>query len=283
METYVTEEIARRFLLGDVDESECQRIEELVILEPEVKQTLLIAEEDLIEEYLDDDLSPSDKEKFVTRYANTAPQRRKLEIGEAIRRRAKEPSLAPGTGTSVKWLPNFLSSLWLRRRPLLIPATALAVVLIFASIWFIGWNNRRLQERNQRDYLAQQLYQLNSPQALRNNPTQMLVLAVSPGSTRGTRPPAQVASRSPYKIFELQLLWIQTGEYERYEAVIRRVGTDERFIVPDLHRETTTGRHIKLRVSDELLHRGLYQISLSSFAKDGAPGPVEEYMLEVGN
>lgn len=279
METHVTEELARRFLLGDLEDSERQRVERLIIVDAEVKQTILIAEEDLIEEYLDNDLSHSDNEKFVARYANTAPQRRKLEIAEAIRRRAGAASLAPSTATTVRWLPNFLSSLLRRRRPLLIPATALAVVLIFAAIWFTDWNNRR----NRRNFIEQQLSQLNSPQGLRTNPPHMLAVLMSPVSTRRSGTSAQVGSPASYKVFELQLVWIQSSEYELYDAVIRRINTGESSVVPDLRLDTTTGRHIKLRVPAELLDRGLYQITLSSFARDGTPGPVEEYTLVVGN
>lgn len=283
MEIYVTEELARRFLLGDLDDSERQRIERLIIVDSEVKQTILIAEEELIEEYLDSELSHSDNEKFVARYANTSPLRRKLEIAEAIRRRASAPSLAPSTTTPVERLPNFLLSLWRRRRPLLIPATALAVVLIFAAIWFIDWNNRRLQERNRRNFIEQQLAQLNSPSELGSNPPGMLTVFLSPVSQRSASAPAEVPAGSNSPNVELQLSWFYAVDYDTYHAVIRRVSSGERYTVPNLHlHKTADDRVIKLRLRADFLTRGQYQIILSSFAKDGSAGPIEEYTFVAG-
>lgn len=277
-ETHVTEELARRFLLGDLDEPERQRIERLLIVDSEVKQTILIAEEDLIEEYLDKELSRSDNEKFVAVYANAAPQRRKLEIAEAIRRRASGTLFEPRGTAPVKRFPNFLLSLWRRRTPLLIPATALAVFLVFAAIWFIGWNNRRLQERNRRNFIEQQLFQLNSPSALKTSPPQMLAVVLSPISTRGVREPVALKPETRGTIVEFRLVWIHESNYQNYIASIRRATGVEQFQVPNLRLEQTDrGNVIKLRASAEFFERGQYQITLSSFTKDGAPGAVEEY------
>jgi hypothetical protein len=281
-ETQVNEAIARQYLLGNVADSERERIEGLIIVYPEVKQTVLIAEEDLIEEYLEGGLSPADKERFLAQYANTSPLRRKLEIAEVIKRRAATESVA-NQRLPVQRFGSFVSSLWGRSRPFLIPATALAIVLAVVAIWLIDWNNRRAQERQRVNSIERQLAQLNSPSELRNNPPGMFALVLWPVTPRSASAPADVAAGSNSAIVELQLFWIQAGDYDHYQAVIRRVSTDEKYTIPNLHLHKTAGTPvIKLRLGAEFLTRSQYQITLSSFAKDGSAGPVDEYTFVAG-
>lgn len=283
-ETQVNEAIARQYLLGNVDDSERERIEELIIVYPEVKQTVLIAEEDLIEEYLEGGLSPADKERFLAQYTNTSPQRRKLEIAVLIQRRAATESVAnQRPALAVQRLGNFVSLLWRRKRPFLIPATALAIVLGIVAIWLIDLNNRSAQERQRLNSIERQLAQLNSPSELRNNPPGMLALGVSPVNPRSASMPAEVAAGSIYTIVELQLLWLHASDYDTYQAIIRRVSSGETYTIPNLHvHKTAEGHVVKLRLQAEFLTRGQYQITLSSFAKDGSAGPVEEYIFVAG-
>ncbi|HEX5702270.1 MAG TPA: hypothetical protein VFX97_03525 [Pyrinomonadaceae bacterium] len=278
-EPQVNETIARQYLLGNVDDSERERIDELIIVYPEVKQTVLLAEEDLMEAYLEGSLSATDTERFLAQYANTSALRRKLEIAEVIQRRAATQSVAnKKPALEVQRLGSFVSSLWRRRRPFLIPATALAIVLGIVAIWLIDFNNRRAQERGRLNSIEQQLAQLNSPSELRNNPPGMPAVVLSPGTLRSGSGPGEVAADPNSKIVELQLSWLHARDYDTYHAVFRRVSTGETYKVPNLQlHKTSGGRVIKLRLRKELLARGQYQITLSSFAKDGSAGPVDEY------
>ncbi|HEY5883780.1 MAG TPA: hypothetical protein VIT88_03795 [Pyrinomonadaceae bacterium] len=283
-EPQVNEAMARQYLLGNVDDSTRERIEELIVVDSEVKQTVLIAEEDLIEEYLEGGLSPTDLKMFRAQYADASPLRSKLEIAEAIQRRAAAESAAKQTpALRGQGFGSFVSSLWRRKRPFLIPATALVIVLGIVAIWLIDLNNRRAQERQRLDSIERQLAQLNSPSELRNNPPGMLALVVSPLNSRSASTPAEVAAESNYTIVELQLFWLQASDYDTYHAVIRRVSSGETYTIPNLHLHKTAGEHfIRLRLQADVLARGQYQITVSSFAKDGSAGPVEQYTFVAG-
>ena len=74
----------RQFLLGYVDDKERERIESLFVTNP-LRERMLAAEQELIEEYLEDSLKPADKEKFIEQYAVTPAQRRKLRITKSIK------------------------------------------------------------------------------------------------------------------------------------------------------------------------------------------------------
>jgi hypothetical protein len=65
---FVTDVEITRFLLGDVDDEERQRLESFFISDPESREKILIVEDDLIDGYLEDSLPASDRDKFVAQY-----------------------------------------------------------------------------------------------------------------------------------------------------------------------------------------------------------------------
>ena len=71
MGTPVTEQVARSFLLGDVDASEQERIESLFLSDREIRETILMVEDSLLEDYLEEIWSRAIAKNF-------APLRRKF-------------------------------------------------------------------------------------------------------------------------------------------------------------------------------------------------------------
>ena len=84
-EESVTDAELRQFLLRNVDKNERQRIESLFVTNSLLRGKVLAAEQDLIEDYLEDSLNTADKEKFIGQYADTRAQRRKLRITKSIK------------------------------------------------------------------------------------------------------------------------------------------------------------------------------------------------------
>jgi anti-sigma factor RsiW len=279
----VTEALARRFLLGQVDDSERQQIESLFISDPEVKHTILLAEEDLLEDYLEGALSNSDSGEFRLRYAHTSHQRRKLRIAASIHQYALAESLREQPKLSaIQRLRGWVSLSAPRNRGYLIPVTlAVSIVLLVAAVWFVQWHNRRTQH-NLSLVVEKELRELNSSSSLAETPAQMLAVSLPPVTLRSVQPAAEVKLESIYPIIELRLLWPQKEESLSYEVVLRRVGSSERFTVPDLHLAKDHGRSIvRLRLPPQHLVPGLYQITLIGAATEGAAAPTEEYTLTV--
>jgi hypothetical protein len=110
----------------------------------------------------------------------------------------------------------------------------------------------------------------------------MLAVSLPPVTLRSVQPPAEVKLASIYPIIELRLLWPQKEESPSYEVVVRRVGSSERFTVPDLHLAKDHGQSIvRLRLPPQNLVPGLYQITLTGAATGGATAPTEEYTFTV--
>jgi hypothetical protein len=87
-ETAITDALVRQYLLGYVDDEERQRIESLFLTDSKMRERLLVIEQDLVEDYLEDFLTPADKERFLLHYAQTPKQQRKLRITKSIKDRA---------------------------------------------------------------------------------------------------------------------------------------------------------------------------------------------------
>ncbi len=281
----MTKAVARRFLLGTVEDSERQRIESLFMIDSEAQETILIAEDELVEDYLEGSLSESDKAKFLDQYAHGPRQRRKLRIAESIREYARaEALLDHAESSALQKLRSFISLRWARERRLYIPITvAVATLLLVTAVWLVQWNNQRMRDNNFRLAIEQQLTDLNAPSSLRENPAQMVSLVLPSVSLRSVNSPARITSPTPYRVLELQLLWPHQTEFQSYLAVLRRVGGTEKSTIANLHAEKNSGSMVvRLRLPAQSLPPGLYQVSLSASASDGTSRLTEEYEFMIG-
>jgi hypothetical protein len=282
----MTRAVARRFLLGAVDESERQQIESLFIIDPATKETILIAEDELVEDYLEGSLSESDKAKFLKQYAYGPQQQRKLRIIESIREYGQAQTLRAKSKSS--FLQQLRSLFFLngpRDRRLYLPiAVAVATVLVGIAVWLVQWNNQRTRDQNLRLAFEQQLKDLNAPASLSENPPKMLSLTIPSVSLRSVSSPAEINSQTGYRTIELQLLWPHKEEAQSYRALLRRVRDNEKFTIANLHTEQNpVGKVVRLRLPAERLAPGLYQVSLSAIAGDGTSSSTEEYEFSIGN
>src|ERR1041384_3756700 len=91
----VTDALLREFLLGKLADGDRESIEGLFLTDPATRERVLALEQDLVDDYLEDGLSEEEKERFVSRYAQTDEQRRKLRITGAIKDWAVREARAP--------------------------------------------------------------------------------------------------------------------------------------------------------------------------------------------
>lgn len=278
----MTDLLIRRFLLGEVDDEERQRLERLFISDPEANQKLLIAEDDLIENYLEDSLTPLEREKVLAQYGNTPSQRRRLRIVKTIREyglASARPARAASPPTP-KWR-MFLSGFRPRNRIFFVPvAVALTIALVVGIVWLVDLRNKSTQENSRRVAIERELADLNAS----SSPSQARPsIILPPVSLRSVEHRTELTPRNDSRIVELQLLWTQKERYASYRAVIRRVGKTESFTILNLHFEDSVDAGgVRVRLPTHFLTRGLFQISLTGIAADGSPGPAEEYTFTVG-
>src|ERR1043166_4819155 len=217
----VTDASLREFLLAKVNEEERQRIESLFLTDPQLKERVLGVEQDLIEDYLEGALSADDTDRFVSRYAQTPDQRRKLRITKSIKDWAITAS-AQHTPAKISYWTRLRERF--RSRPaVVIPlVVTVLVVIVVAALW--------LSRRSEHSAIEQELAQLNAPSNVQELPVS---LELSPVTLRGFESHT-LNMRAQSGVVVLRLVWIQPEHYPSYKATINRVGDNEFLTVENL-------------------------------------------------
>jgi hypothetical protein len=273
-EELMTDALLREYLLGKVDDVQRERIENLFLTDSPAKERLLAAEQDLIEDYLEDSLTSEDKKRFLSLYAQTEEQRRKLRITKSIKDWAFTEANAPRVVSArVSSWSRVLATLRLQ------PAFAMMIVLAFAIgiVLFFLWSNNRSEQRR-RFAIEQELASYNAPERLREVPPNLSTLELSPITVRSVESQQEIKPVEG-QLVELRLAWIQKERYSTYQAEVRR--TDESFTIRNVHADDSSA--IRLRIPPHLLRRGQYQINLSGITPDGTPGLTEQYNFAVSD
>jgi anti-sigma factor RsiW len=264
----LTDTLLRQYLLGKVDDDERQRIEKLFITDSQARDRVLAAEQDLIEAYLEDSLTTEDKEIFLSHYAETPDQQRKLRITKSIKDWAVTEAQAVPNSSSF-W--SFLEPLRLRPAFVVPVAVAVLIAIVVASVWF---------SRSREHWAIQkEVAQLNTPESLSQTPSDMISLRLTPVAVRSGKAQNQLTKRADTQIVELQLLGIDRERYPSYRASVSRVEGKKPIVTFDIKPEDNNA--VRLRLSASRLDKGSYVIELSGIAADGSVGPTEEYTFTV--
>jgi hypothetical protein len=269
--------LLREFLLGRVDEAERDRIETQFLTDAQTRDRVLAVEEDLIEEYLEDSLTTSDRASFVSHYLQTPDQRRKLRITKSLKELATRktvPQTVAANGSSWARIRG-----WLRSRPLLVPIAAMIIIAVVIVAVLV---NRRPGSFEQAAIDAE-LARLNTPASLRESQSQMRSVDLSPVAVRDIKPQTEVKLNAGVKIVELRLPWIQKERYSRFHAEVHRVGESHGITIPELPPDPDNPSLVRLRLPAQILRPGDYQVQLAGINPDGILSPSEEYTLRVTN
>lgn len=274
-EELMTDALLRGFLLDTLDDDKREEIEGLFLTDSQVRDRVLTAEQDLIEEYLEDTLTKGEKERFLALYAQTEEQRRELRITKSIKEWAFKEALVSQ--------PALAGSIWsrlskrLRFKAMFIVPIAAMIVIAFVVVPV--WLNRTTEQRRHQA-VEQELAQLNSPTGTREVSPQ-ITLELRPVTVRGAEPKTELISHANTQTVELRLLWIEPQRYATYEVELRRTGGDETYTIRNLQAEVDGAYVIRVKVPAHLLSPGQYQIQVKGLANDGTASPQEEYNFGV--
>jgi TolA-binding protein len=160
------ERLIARYLLGDLPEEQQVAIEDRAFADKDYFALVTAVENDLIDEYVNHELSATERRQFETRFLASSERRKRVEFAKAL---ARVPIAAPALERNVvsqpaKWSWQDLLYAFLIR---LNPATKLAMVavmltLVFGSAWLFTETFR----------LRNQLSQLQAQNQARQNDLQ---------------------------------------------------------------------------------------------------------------
>lgn len=276
-EDSVTDALLREFLLGKLAGDDRERIEGLFLTDSQTRERVLALEQDLFDDYLEDGLSQEDKEIFISRYAQTDEQRRKLRITGAIKDWAVREARAPHQAAPSVSIWSRVWS-WLRFNPrFFIP---IAVTTVVAAVFAVVWLTGRIEQRK---HLAieQELVQLNSPASLREVTPNTISVDLKPVSVRSAETQTEINIPAESRFVELHLPWIQSEHYSTYQAEVRRLRDRKSFKIPNLQAQNDGRYTIRLKLPAQLLTTGGYQINLTGIAANGTLSFSEEYSFVV--
>jgi hypothetical protein len=261
----ITDVLLRQYLLGKIDDEKRQQIEKLFLTDSQARDRILAAEQELLEDYLEDGLSATDKEIFLLHYARTPEQQRKLRINQSI----KDWAVTKAQAAPV---PSSIWSRFVRTPVFVVPiAVAILIAIVIAYVWF----NHTMEHRA----IQREVAQLNTPASLSQSTPQMVSLRLTPVTVRSGETQNELIKRADTRFVELHLLTIEGAKYQTYRAALNRVGVKGPITTVDVNPENSNT--IRLRFPARILTNGSYRIELSGITPDGSIGPTEEYIFTV--
>jgi hypothetical protein len=276
----------RRYLLGDVDETEREQVEERILCDEAFAERLSIAQDHLIDDYVFDGLSEADRQSFETNFVLNKDRRNKLRIAQALDAYVTRELPSQHATNHHSRVPSELwrtTGRFIERHKLWATlAFATIVLLVFLGPKLASWLMPRTISplAAQRARIERELADLNrDPSRSVNNAT--IDLALQPTLLREGGETKRVVITSDVRLVRLKLEFPEV-KYDRYRTAVKTVEGDELFAVADLKptADTSVGV-ILLRIPSEFLSSGDYQIELQGTPQDGQAAPVAHYSFRI--
>jgi hypothetical protein len=271
----VSDALLRQFLLGNVDDQERQRLESMFVTGALSRERVIAAEQHLLDDFLENSLTPGDRERFLAQYGATPDEQRQLRIAKSIQEWAalSQDLTTVAAAKGSRW-PGVFERTRLRPVYVMPIAAVFLIAIVFGALWLKG----RWEQRNRHLAMQQEFVRVNAP-SMRDVSPATPPFTLKPGAVRSAEEENELTPPPDIDFVELQLIWTQKERYPSYRATVRRFDEEERFTVPDLQLET--GNVIRLKLPRRYLTRGLYQIEMSGVSGDGTVALPDEYRFVV--
>jgi hypothetical protein len=305
----INEVIARRFLLGETSSEERDRIQELAFADPDTFALLEAAEADLIDDFVNDELSLEEKERFQNYFLDQPGRREDLRIGRALQQywARNEESVADVVDRSVPtpqpkpWLFPWFDLRPATVAPMLLTLVVAVVLLGIYVRWRGGDPPMQAKHQPTPPPATPDASPLASPAVTPSQatpsptrphvqsspspapqqsvkPFNALLVPGSPARSEGVE--EKIPPDSPSVVFELPLI---TDTHRSYKAVLQK---DEKEIHtwPNLHPKTlTAGRGLKVVAHPGLLENLQHYRIIVSGVSSGKSVAVHRYYFVVSN
>lgn len=269
------QETVRQYLLGQAPPEDSVQVEERLLADSAFYETLLIVEDELIDQYLTGEFSEPERIRFETHFMLAPERQQRLRFARALNKYvnvagAAQPDEDLATAESsgalevAESLPKerpFFSFLPFGN-PIVSYSLAAAMLLIVGGVsWFI---------------LRSWAYPVP------REPGKVFAAMLAPGLTRGDEEGTQISIPPGTDTLELQLQIASADQHQTYRALLQTTDGLEKFKANDL-KPTTTGARavVPLRLAAGLLTRGDYYVKLSGLTPRGEYEDVGRYSFRV--
>ena len=267
----------RQYLLGNLPQENLPEFEERLLGDTDFYAELLVAEDELIDEYLADRLSRSERERVESNFLLAPERQQKLRFSRAFRKyielnaaeSPQEKTSMSGRRTSLSarlwsvkssllpWAPN--------RNPVLAFSLVVALCLaLFALSWMV-FRNR------------------SSETTVQRQPQNILKIALVSGSTRGDGAIQKVLVQPDVDSVQLEIE-LARNEYKSYKAELLTAENSRLTTREGIRPEVTNGHEVVYFILPaQILKPGDYQVRLEGIAESGSKEPVDKYRFRVVN
>jgi hypothetical protein len=269
------QETIRHYLLGQATQEDSSSLEERLLRDSALFQALLIAEDELIDQYLSEKLTPAERQRFETHFLIAPERQRKLHFGRALHKyvnyaATSEPLEQYSAENVSDEKPDIakpppkrgLFSFLPFSNPIVSYSLAAAMLLIVGGVSWVVFNNWRRQAPQQ--------------------PGNVYVVTLTPGQTRDLGSDhTRIEVPGNAGVVQLQLE-VPTDRYQSYRATLLRLDDGESVTINDLKFSDLESRRIvPLRLPARLLIRGDYVLKLSGLSSAGQNEDLASYSFRV--
>lgn len=150
------QDLIKRYLLGEADGSEAERLEDLYFADDEAFEQLSIGEDELVADYAQNRLTPVERERFETVFLRTSERQDKVRLAVNLYKAAQQENIVFAAETSKQnafdnetafgFWQQLLSFLRNRQPAAQLSFAAIVLILVLGGVWFIFRNNQKMQE-----------------------------------------------------------------------------------------------------------------------------------------
>ena len=297
-------ELAKRFLLGNLSESERAEIEDDFLARDDSYQELLLAEDDLIDAYVRGELPASERALFEQRRLTSAHSRARVEFARTLFDSVSGKAVPDRVPDRPAPWWQFLSGGVVRRPALGYGLAAVLLLVVLGGLWFVmnTWRTRPAPEQAQGTQ-STPVRPPESPAPMRAAEDQNLVRRETPSPVKETpsrpAPPPVIATFTvpfglardasaaaplilPAGATEVRLRLTLEGEpYRNYRAVLstpegRRISSRK-----VTNRPLMKSADLTLTFPAELFQNGDYVLDLSGANTPGKWEGVADYAFRI--
>lgn len=295
------------YLLGEAGADEAERFDELSITDDEFAEGLEAAEMDLIDAYVNDELSAADREKFERIYRRSGDKSGRVAFARALQQYASSPSPTPaivpagGSDTFFKWPRHFQFGF-----------AAAALLLAIAAGWlFISRSGQNVNETarvpdnplHRVDVATSAINSENSQPVLSANNQRekekekekaketpkdeprsapRIVAAVLTPQMRSSSFPQRIEVPTGTDQFSARLE-LESGDFRSYRAVLREQSSSRVIWQSNALKPTgpSDARRLAVSVPARLFDSAIYAFTVSGVSVDGSAEIVGDYAFRV--
>ena len=256
----------KQFLLGSLSESDAEEIGVQIITDGAMDEKMSFAETELIEDFLDNELTAQEKELFFANFLTTPERVELLEETALLKNCAQNYFKAEAEGEreekkSGSFIDGFRRFLALNLRPI---AAVLLVLVIGAVVWRVFLYDANALSQVEKEYAALNAKDLTSAPEAANLTNKSLIV----GTYRDTADASSKLSAAALTgnvLFRLALP-PETPRDTRFDLELIKDGKAV-FRQPNLKvYQNPSGQELKVILPKSVLSSGTYQIKLNTGA-----------------